>query len=170
KEFLVPDEALAHFRRAIERDAQQETEWKDLVAKYQEKHTDLGKLWTQTVSGELPDDWEKHLPDFADAEAMATRVASGKVINALAPHMPMLIGGSADLGVSNNTDIKDGGDFEAGKYDHRIIHFGVREHAMGATMTGMALNGGLIPYGGTFMCFSEYMPPATRLAPVWRLE
>jgi transketolase len=164
KEFLVPDEALAHFRRAIERGAQQETEWKDLVAKYQEKHTDLGKLWTQTVSGDLPDEWEKHLPDFADAEAMATRVASGKVINALAPHMPMLIGGSADLGVSNNTDIKDGGSFEAGSYDGRIIHFGVREHAMGATLTGMSLNGGLIPYGGTFMTFSDYMRPSIRLA------
>ena len=95
---------------------------------------------------------------------MATRVASGKVINALAPHLPMLIGGSADLGVSNNTDIKDGGDFEAAHYDARIIHFGVREHAMGATMTGMALNGGLIPYGGTFMTFSDYMRPSIRLA------
>ena len=164
KEFLVPEEALAHFRRAMERGAQQESEWKDLIAKYQEKHADLGKLWTQTVSGELPDEWEKHLPDFADAEAMATRVASGKVINALAPHMPMLIGGSADLGVSNNTDIKDGGDFEAGSYDGRIIHFGVREHAMGATLTGMSLNGGLIPYGGTFMTFSDYMRPSIRLA------
>src|SRR2546422_6132114 len=116
------------------------------------------------MSGELPDDWETHLPTFEDAEAMATRVASGQVINALAPHMPMLIGGSADLGVSNNTDIKDGGDFEAGSYDGRIIHFGVREHAMGATLTGLSLNGGLIPYGGTFMCFSDYMRPAIRLA------
>src|SRR5437588_4476075 len=95
---------------------------------------------------------------------MATRVASGKVINALAPHRPMLIGGSADLGVSNNTDIKDSGSFEAGSYDGRIIHFGVREHTMGATLTGMSLNGGLIPYGGTFMTFSDYMRPAIRLA------
>jgi transketolase len=95
---------------------------------------------------------------------MATRVASGKVINALAPHVPLLIGGSADLGVSNNTDIKDGGSFEAGTYDSRIIHFGVREHAMGATMTGMSLNGGLIPFGGTFLTFSDYMRPAIRLA------
>src|SRR5206468_2369922 len=91
-------------------------------------------------------------------------VASGKVINALAPHMPMLIGGSADLGVSNNTDIKDGGSFEAGSYDGRIIHFGVREHAMGATLTGMSLNGGLIPFGGTFLTFSDYMRPSIRLA------
>ena len=80
-----------------------------------------------------------HLPNFEDAKPVATRVASGEVINALAPHLPMLIGGSADLGVSNNTDIKGGGDFEAGSYDGRIIHFGVREHAMGSTLTGMSL-------------------------------
>jgi transketolase len=164
KQFFIPEEALAHFRRSVERGAQQEREWKELVKQFQEKHDELGELWQQTMSGELPKDWETHLPDFADAKAVATRVASGQVINALAPHMPMLIGGSADLGVSNNTDIKDSGDFEAGSYDGRIIHFGVREHAMGATLTGMALNGGLIPYGGTFMCFSDYMRPAIRLA------
>jgi transketolase len=104
------------------------------------------------------------LPDFKDAKPVATRVASGEVINALAPHLPMLIGGSADLGVSNNTDIKSGGDFEAGSYEGRIIHFGVREHAMGSTLTGISLNGGLIPYGGTFLTFSDYMRPAIRLA------
>ena len=164
KQFYIPDEALAHFREAIDRGANYEREWDELVAKYEEKHSDLGKLWRSTMSGELPEDWEKNLPSFDDAEAIATRVASGKVINALAPHMPMLIGGSADLGVSNNTDIKDGGSFEAGTYDGRILHFGVREHAMGATLTGMALNGGLIPYGGTFMTFSDYMRPSIRLA------
>ena len=164
KQFYVPDEALAHFREAVERGAQQEREWKELVKQYQEQHAELGELWQQTMSGELPSDWETHLPDFADAKPVATRVASGQVINALAPHMPMLIGGSADLGVSNNTDIKDSGDFEAGSYDGRILHFGVREHAMGATLTGMSLNGGLIPFGGTFMCFSDYMRPSIRLA------
>jgi len=164
KQFYVPDEALAHFRQAIDRGAQEENEWKELVKKYEEKDASLGKLWRQTISGELSENWEQHLPTFENAEAMATRVASGQVINALAPHMPMLIGGSADLGVSNNTDIKDGGDFEAGSYDGRVLHFGVREHAMGATMTGMALNGGLIPFGGTFMCFSDYMRPSIRLA------
>ena len=164
KQFYVPDEALAHFRQAVERGAQQEREWKELVKEYKGKDADLGELWQQTMSGELPSDWETHLPDFADAKPVATRVASGQVINALAPHMPMLIGGSADLGVSNNTDIKDSGDFEAGSYDGRILHFGVREHAMGATLTGMSLNGGLIPYGGTFMCFSDYMRPSIRLA------
>ena len=164
KQFYVPEEALAHFREAIERGGQQEREWNELVKEFTGKHAELGRLWQQTASGELPEDWEQHLPAFADAEAVATRVASGQVINALAPHLPMLIGGSADLGVSNNTDIKDGGSFEAGSYDGRILHFGVREHAMGATMTGMALNGGLIPYGGTFMCFSDYMRPSIRLA------
>jgi len=164
KQFYVPEEALEHFRKAIDRGAKDETEWDELVNDYGKKHEDLGKLWQQTMSGELPADWEKHLPSFDDAEAIATRVASGKVINALAPHLPLLIGGSADLGVSNNTDIKDGGSFEAGSYDGRIIHFGVREHAMGATLTGMSLNGGLIPFGGTFLTFSDYMRPAIRLA------
>jgi transketolase len=164
KQFYVPDEALAHFREAIEYGAQQEAEWRALVEKFAQEHPELGQQWSTTIKGELPADWEKHLPDFKDAKPMATRVASGDVINALAPHLPMLIGGSADLGVSNNTDIKDGGSFEAGTYDGRILHFGVREHAMGATLTGISLNGGLIPYGGTFMTFSDYMRPAIRLA------
>ncbi len=164
KQFYVPEEALAHFRKAVDRGAKYENEWNQLVGEYAKKHGDLAELWQQTMSGDLPPDWEKHLPSFDDAEPVATRVASGKVINALAPHMPMLIGGSADLGVSNNTDIKDGGSFEPGTYDGRILHFGVREHAMGATMTGMSLNGGLIPFGGTFMTFSDYMRPAIRLA------
>jgi len=164
KQFFIPDEALKYFRRAIDRGEKHESEWNDLVESYEAKYDDLGKQWRQTITGELPEDWETYLPRFDDSEAIATRVASGKVINALAPHMPMLIGGSADLGVSNNTDIKDGGDFEATHYDGRIIHWGVREHAMGATLTGMALNGGLIPYGGTFMCFSDYMRPSIRLA------
>src|SRR5437660_374692 len=165
KNFYIPDEALAHFREAIDRGAKQEDEWTQLVKKYKAKNEEEGELWEQMMSGELPKDWEKHLPSFDDVEKpIATRVASGQVINALAPHLPMLIGGSADLGVSNNTDIKDGGSFEAGTYDGRIFHFGVREHVMGATLTGMSLNGGLIPYGGTFMTFSDYMRPSIRLA------
>ena len=164
KQFYVPDEALAHFREAIEQGAKQEAEWKELLARYEEQHADLGRAWRTVMSGDLPADWESHLPSFANAKPMATRAASGEVINALAPHMPMLIGGSADLAPSNNTDIKDGGSFEAGSYDGRILHWGIREHAMGSTMTGISLNGGLIPFGGTFMCFSDYMRPAIRLA------
>src|SRR6266542_3821118 len=164
KQFYIPDEALRHFREAVDHGAQQEAEWTALVTQYEQEHPEAGRLWRSMMKGELPEDWESHLPDFKDAKPIATRVASGEVINALAPHLPMLIGGSADLGVSNNTDIKGGGDFEAGSYDGRIIHFGVREHAMGSTLTGISLNGGLIPFGGTFMTFSDYMRPAIRLA------
>ena len=164
KQFYIPDEALAHFREAIQRGEQFEGEWNELVSKYEQSHPEEAKSWRATMSGELPEGWEDHLPKFEEPKSVATRVASGDVINALAPVMPMLIGGSADLGVSNNTDIKDGVSFEAGSYDGRILHFGVREHAMGSTLTGMSLNGGLIPFGGTFLTFSDYMRPAIRLA------
>lgn len=164
KQFFVPEEVLSHFRKAIERGEKLEAEWQSAVQDYKNKYAEAGTLLTSMLSGELPNNWEEHLPTFVDAKPMATRVASGEVINALAAVMPMLIGGSADLGVSNNTDIKDGGSFEANSYDGRIFHFGVREHAMGATLTGISLNGGLIPYGGTFMTFSDYMRPAVRLA------
>ncbi len=166
KQFYVPDEALAHFREAIEKGQKYEAEWNTLVKEYRKKYPDLGQLLQTMMEGKLPDDWETHLPRFENAKPMATRAASGEVINALAPHLPMLIGGSADLGVSNNTDIKGGGDFEPGSYEGRIIHFGVREHAMGASLTGMSLNGGLIPFGGTFLTFSDYMRPAIRLAAI----
>ncbi len=164
KKFYIPDEALAHFRKAVERGAQQESEWNNLVQAYEKEHPELGRLWSAVTSGALPEGWAAHLPNFENSKPMATRAASGEVINALAPHLPMLIGGSADLGPSNNTDIKEGGSFEAGTYENRIIHWGIREHAMGSTLTGMSLNGGLIPFGGTFMTFSDYMRPAIRLA------
>jgi transketolase len=164
KQFYVRDEALAHFRRSVEGGAQQEAEWNALVSKYEAKYPELGGQWRVMMNGELPEAWESHLPTFENAKPMATRAASGEVINALAPHLPMLIGGSADLGPSNNTDIKDSGSFEAGTYGGRILHWGIREHAMGSTLTGISLNGGLIPFGGTFMCFSDYMRPAIRLA------
>ena len=164
KDFYVPEEALAHFRECVERGAREEDEWNALVQKYEEKNADLGRAWRMTMSSDLPEGWESHLPSFENAKPMATRQASGEVINAIAPHMPMLIGGSADLGPSTNTDIKDGGSFQAGSYDGRTLHFGVREHGMGAALTGISLNGGLIPYGATFMCFSDYMKPAIRLA------
>src|SRR5437868_14311888 len=164
KEFYIPDEALAHFREAIDRGEQLEADWRALVDRFTQSYPNEAKTWQVTMSGELPEGWEDHLPKFEDAKPVATRVASGEVINALAPVLPMLIGGSADLGVSNNTDIKDSHSFEAGSYDGRILHFGVREHAMGSTMTGISLNGGLIPFGGTFLTFSDYMRPAIRLA------
>ncbi len=164
KQFYIPEEALAHFRKAIENGEELENEWHEQVKRYQEKYPEDGKQLHEMLSGELPAGWEEHLPKFEDAKPVATRVASGEVINALAPVMPMLIGGSADLGVSNNTDIKSSHSFAAGAYDGRILHFGVREHAMGSALTGISLNGGLIPFGGTFLTFSDYMRPAIRLA------
>lgn len=164
KQFYIPDEVLAHFRKAIDRGQKLEDEWRALVQKYEEKHPEESKLFRQMLSGELPAGWEDHLPKFEDAKPVATRVSSGEVINALAPVLPQLIGGSADLGVSNNTDIKSSHSFAAGAYDGRILHFGVREHAMGSALTGISLNGGLIPFGGTFLTFSDYMRPAIRLA------
>jgi transketolase len=163
-EFYLPEAAVTHFRAAIDKGKREEDEWNALVSRYAEAHGEQGSAWRDLMSGELPAGWEEKLPTFADAKPQATRVASGEVINALAVVLPALIGGSADLGVSNNTDIKEGGSFQSGSYDGRILHFGVREHAMGATMTGISLNGGLIPYGGTFLTFSDYMKPAIRLA------
>jgi transketolase len=164
KQFYIPEDVLAHFREAVDRGAKFETDWRSLVQQYADSHPEDGKLLQATLNGELPEGWEDHLPKFEDAKPGATRVASGEVINALAPVLPMLIGGSADLGVSNNTDIKESGSFEAGSYEGRILHFGVREHAMGSTLTGISLSGGLIPFGGTFLTFSDYMRPAIRLA------
>jgi transketolase len=164
EEFHLPEAALTHFRAAIDKGTREENEWNALVARYAEAHAEGGRAWQDLMSGELPAGWTDKLPTFAESKPQATRVASGEVINALAGVLPSLIGGSADLGVSNNTDIKEGGSFQPGSYDGRILHFGVREHAMGATMTGISLNGGLIPYGGTFLTFSDYMKPAIRLA------
>jgi transketolase len=164
KEFFIPEAALNHFRSAVERGARAETEWDEMVGRYAGAHETEGRAWRTLMKGELPEGWESKLPTFEGAKPMATRAASGECINALAPLIPALVGGSADLGPSNNTDIKDGGSFEAGAYDGRIIHFGIREHAMGAAMTGMSLNGGVIPFGGTFLCFADYMKPAIRLA------
>jgi transketolase len=162
--FRVPPEALAHFRRAVDRGRALEAEWQAMVARYAEAHADEGRAWRVATERTLPDGWESALPDFEGAPAMATRAASGLVLNALAPVMPQFIGGSADLGPSNNTDIQDGGSFGPDNHAGRVIHFGVREHAMGACLTGIALNGGLIPFGGTFLVFSDYMKPAIRLA------
>src|SRR5213075_2880895 len=121
KQFFIPDEALAHFREAVEHGERLEADWRALVDNFSESNPADGKNWHTTMNGELPEGWEDHLPKFEDAKPVATRVASGEVINALAPVMPMLIGGSADLGVSNNTDIKESHSFEAGSYDGRIL-------------------------------------------------
>ncbi|MDM7922743.1 MAG: transketolase C-terminal domain-containing protein, partial [Pyrinomonadaceae bacterium] len=131
---------------------------------------ELGKELADTRSNRLPDGWEKALPSFNGVEAKATRAYSGDVINAIAGTIPQMIGGSADLSPSNNTVIKASADFQAGSYQNRNIHFGVREHAMGSTMNGMALYGSVIPFGGTFQTFSDYMRPAIRLAALSHIQ
>ena len=163
-EFLVPDEVYAEFRKAIENGEREEKNWEELIGKYEQTHADLGKQFADVRRNELPAGWEEHLPKFENVEAKATRAYSGEVINSLAPVIPALIGGSADLTPSNNTLIKESTAFQFGSYEGRVLHFGVREHAMGAAMNGMALYGSLIPFGGTFLTFSDYMRGAIRLA------
>jgi transketolase len=164
KHFFIPKEALAHFREAVKNGARFEKEWDAEVKKYEKAFPDLGKSFADTRKAQLPAGWEKSLPNFKDVEAKATRAYSGDVINAIADTIPQMFGGSGDLTPSNNTYIKSSGDFEAGRYANRNIHFGIREHAMGSTMNGMALYGSVIPFGGTFQTFSDYMRPAIRLA------
>lgn len=163
--FHIPDEVLAFYRGAVERGRALEREWNLRVEGYKRIFPELGAELSRRLSGSLPADWKSALPQFpVNSKGMATRAASGKVINALAPVLPELIGGSADLAPSNNTKI-DGvpafqKDFNAG----RNFHFGVREHAMGAALNGMAVFGGVIPYGATFLVFADYVRPAVRLA------
>ena len=170
KQFYIPKQALTHFREAVAQGARLEKEWKELVKRYEKEFPDLGKTLKETRSGQLPAGWEKSLPKFDNVEAKATRAFSGDVINAIADAIPQLIGCSGDLTTSNNTYIKSSSDFEPGRYANRNIHFGIREHAMGSTMNGMALYGSLIPFGGTFQTFSDYMRPAVRLAALSHIQ
>jgi transketolase len=170
KQFYIPKEALNKFREAVKNGAKAEKDWDALVKKYEKEFPELGQILKDTRRGELPDGWEKLLPKFDQPEGKATRAYSGDVINAIADGIPQLIGGSADLTPSNNTFIKSSADFQPGRYEARNIHFGIREHAMGSTMNGMALYGSLIPYGGTFQTFSDYMRPAIRLAALSHIQ
>lgn len=170
-EFLIPDEALKLFRQALEKGEQWEKEWRDRFSSYEKAYPELAKEWEQWMNTELPGGWDKDIPSFpADPKGMATRVASGTVLNAIAPKLRNLIGGSADLAPSNKTLIKGEEDFQGGRYGGRNFHFGVREHGMGSILNGIALHGGLIPYGGTFLIFSDYMRPPIRLAALMGLK
>ncbi len=164
KLFDIPNDALNHFREAIPHGQKAENSWNDLFSAYQERYPELARELAQTLKHELPEGIFANLPVFNANDMIETRAASGKVINALAPHFPNLIGGSADLAPSNNTNIKDGGDFSRETPNGRNLHFGVREHAMGAALNGMSLHGGLRVYGGTFLIFTDYMKPAIRLS------
>lgn len=162
--FFVPEEALNNFRQCIARGQQTEAEWEAKFAAYETAHPDKAQEWRNWASGKLPEGWQAKLPVFPAGTAMATREASGKTLNAIAASLPMLIGGSADLAPSNNTMLAGYEAFSAEHRDGRNFHFGVREHAMGSVMNGIALTRPLIPYGGTFMIFFDYMRPPVRLA------
>lgn len=179
--FYLPDEALKNFRQAVNKGEQVQAEWKKRFEAYAQAYPDLAKEFNQVMRNELPKGWDADIPTFpADmSKGVATRVASGQVMNAIAKHVPNLIGGSADLDPSTKTELKGTGDFEppdtqgmdlqgsvggGWSYAGRNIHFGVREHAMGAAANGMAVHSGIIPYTATFLTFSDYMRPAIRLA------
>ena len=168
--FLVPDGVLEHFQDGIGRRGHElSSKWNDLFAKYGKQFPDLADHINRMQRRELPDGWDKNLPTFpADAKGVATRESSGKVLNAIAQNVPWLIGGSADLATSNKTTLKfdgAGGDFNPGNYGGRNLHFGVREHAMGAALTGMAMSK-LRAFGATFFNFTDYMRPSMRLAAI----
>ncbi len=164
--FLIPDDVRDHFREAVDRGARLEREWRLRFEAYAAAFPDLAREWERCVRGDLPEGWADGIPTFAPASgAAATRSASRAVLNAIAAKLPELAGGSADLGPSNETVIRDGGEFLPGAPPGgRNFHFGVREHGMGAILNGMARHGGVIPYGATFFVFSDYMRPSIRLA------
>jgi transketolase len=164
--FEIPQDVLDYTRKAIDRGASYEAEWNQVLAQYKTKYPTEAATFERMLSGELPDGWDSALPSFTPADkGLATRKYSEGCLNALAPGLPELIGGSADLTHSNLTEIHDSGDFQKGAYQNRNVHFGVREHAMGAICNGMALHGsGLIPYGATFLIFTDYMRAAIRLS------
>jgi transketolase len=184
--FLVPKEVEQHFRSALERGRELEDAWNRKFAAYEKEHPVPAAELRQLMKGELHQGWDANIPAFAaDAKGLATRVASGKVLQAIAPRLPGLIGGSADLNPSTQTELKGAGDFQnpnaaggnqqgsAGggwSYAGRNLHFGVREHGMGAIVNGLAAHGGIIPFGATFLVFSDYLRPSIRLAALMGLQ
>ena len=184
--FLIPEPALTHFREALAQGARDEAAWNERLKAYAQAFPALAEELRRSLRGELPADWDADMPVFpADAKGIATRVASGQVMNAIAPRLPALTGGSADLDPSTHTALKGFGDFhppaseaddtqgaDRGGWSHagRNLHFGVREHAMGAIVNGLAAHGAIIPYGSTFLIFSDYMRPPIRLAALMGLH
>ena len=164
--FVIPEDALAHTRKAVERGAELEADWEATLAQYKTKFPQEAAEFERLVSGKLPDGWDKVLPTYTpEDKTLASRKHSEICLNKLAPVLPELIGGSADLTHSNLTELEDSGEFQAGHYENRNLHFGVREHGMGAICNGIALHGsGLIPYGATFLIFTDYMRCAIRLS------
>jgi transketolase len=167
--FAVPDRVRQQYASAAAAGAARRRRWTELFARYAREYPDLVAQWEAAMAGRLPDGWADKLPIFAAGENMATRSASGKVLNVLAPLTPTLVGGSADLAPSTNTYLSGMGDFQPETPGGRNLRFGVREHAMGGILNGLAFHGGLFPYGGTFLVFADYMRPAIRLAAVSRV-
>ncbi|MEO8049168.1 MAG: transketolase [Acidobacteriota bacterium] len=180
--FDIPPKALAHFRQAVPHGQKLEAEWQAMFAQYSVQYPDLAKEFKQRLGGELPTGWDADIPVFpADSKGVKTRVASGRVMNAIAAKLPSLMGGSADLDPSTYTVLEGAGDFEASdrasgdtqgssgggwSYTGSNLHFGIREHGMGSILNGMSVHGGFIPYGATFLIFSDYMRPPIRLAAI----
>lgn len=170
KSFFIPDSVYENFKTCVESGKKAESKWQNTYNEYVQKYPDLAGQWVNAVSGYLPTGWDLNIPDFLDQkEALATRAASGIVLNAIADNVPTIMGGSADLAPSNKTYINSSGEFQKNKYQGRNIRFGVREHAMGAIMSGMFLHHGIRPYGGTFLVFADYMRPAIRVASLMNL-
>ena len=169
--FDIPADVLNHYRKYFEKGQERERNWTDLFDEYQKKYPDLANELSRRLNGDLPDNWEKSLPEFKpDDKGMASRAASGKVLNSLAGILPEITGGSADLAPSNVTWIENTPSFQRDTPAGRNFHFGVREHAMGAIVNGMALHGGVIPYAGTFLVFSDYMRGAIRLSALSKIQ
>ncbi len=164
--FHVPKQALIIFRRCIESGKEAESLWLKKLDAYRHQYPDLARQWDDAVRGSLSPGWDVHLPRYSgeNEKPIATRSVSGAVLNSIAEKVPNLIGGSADLAPSNKTLITSSHDFQKGNYSGRNIRFGVREHAMGGIISGIALHKGVIPYGGTFLVFADYMRPSIRLA------
>jgi len=170
KSFNVPDEVLAYYHEKGAKGAVTEKKWNDLFAEYKTKFPELAAEYEAAVAGELPKGWKDKLPVFKAADGkLATRMASGKVLNAIAGSFPNLIGGAADLAPSTETNLKEYSSFTSEDRGGRNFHFGIREHAMGSAMNGMALTKGIMPFGATFLMFSEYMRPPIRLAAIMKI-
>ena len=170
KDFNVSKEVLDFYRKAGKKSAKKEEEWNELFKNYTKRHPDLAKEYENITAGKLPKGWEKKLPVFESGTELATRKASGKTLNAIAEYLPQLIGGSADLSPSTDTHLEAYQSFSAKHRDGRNFHFGIREHAMGSVLNGMALSNYLIPYGATFLIFSDYMRPPLRLAAIMKIR
>jgi transketolase len=169
--FVIPKEVSEHYLNAGKKGASIEKTWNELFKAYEQKYPELAKEYKLLSSGKLPEGWKSQLPVFKVADGkVATRAASGKVLNAIADALPTLIGGAADLAPSTETLLKKYKSFTSDNYEGRNFHFGIREHAMGSVMNGMVLTKGIIPYGATFLIFSEYMRPPVRLAAIMKVR